>query len=173
MLQSVRWTKVSSAFAMVAVCVVGGCVQTQTDGKPKPRPLPPAPKNAVVAQVQVFPGQWADTDSNGYGDSLIVTAYLWSDSYQLPVTAAGTFEFVLEAAGGKQLGAWTIEPAAAAAATRQAAAGPAYVFELSLLERGGDVVQVRTADLRGTFTPEEGRPLRARSVTMRVGKLGP
>ncbi len=104
MLQSVRWTKLSSAFAMVAVCVVTGCAQTQTEGKPRPRPLPPAPKNPVVAQVQVFPGQWADTDSNGYGDSLIVTAYLWSDSYQLPVTAAGTFEFVLEAAGGSSSG---------------------------------------------------------------------
>jgi hypothetical protein len=126
------------------------------------------------AAIVVASDNFVDTDGNGYRDTTSVIIYVFSQERAVPTSADGTFSFMLESIGGEPIVHWRFDRQQSAAALRQLAPGPAYVFELSLFDatrpdgvRTSDRLSISEADLLVTFTPavaegQQARPLRGR-----------
>ena len=151
----------------LALCDAG-CV---TEGKAKPAA---APASMEVGALVPIAGDFADTDANHYRDTTRVVVYLYADSnrYPLPIAPAGSFEFRLENAAGKQVALWTFDQAMAKAARRKLSPGPGFVFDLSLLKLGSDRLSDTEGELVVTFTPVRGKPVRSKpSAPLLIGPL--
>lgn len=162
-------TRLARAVFLGVVALAGaGCV---TEGPAKPAQ---APGSARVGVLVPIAGDFADTDANRYRDTTRVVVYLYADSarYPLPMAPPGSFEFKLENAAGKQLALWTFDQARTRAAKRELSPGPGFVFDLNLLSLGSDRIADTEGDLTVTFTPVEGKPVRAKpSAPLLVGPL--
>lgn len=155
------------ATALAALAALAGCV---TEGGP--RDPGPQPADAVPRSLTLIAPNFVDTDENQYRDTTSLVVYLFAGGYAVPVTADGSFQFRLLDRGGRDtLATWEYPPAESAAALRRLGPGPGYVFNLSLLERGGDTLDLPDAKLVCTFTPASGEPIRAESsAPVLIGK---
>ena len=160
------------AAAALALTLPPGCTQSREvvgyyrPAAPKPRqgqpPPPDARADAVVVNVRAAP---EDTDGNGYPDLIQATAYLFDTRYAMPIREDGAFVFLLYAAGesaarteAQPLRQWRFADQKLAEARARTSIGPCYLFRLSLLEEGTDVLAVPMADLACRFEPADGRP---------------
>jgi hypothetical protein len=135
------------------------------------------------AALVVAADNFVDTDGNGYRDTTSVIVYLFSQERAVPTTAEGTFTFMLESMGGEPIVEWRFDRQQSAAAMRQLAPGPAYIFELSLFDasrpdgvRTSDRLSISEADLLVTFTPAVAEGQQTRSLRGRPGaplQVGP
>lgn len=134
--------------AAIAVSLGQGCVP---DNRPKVTIDPPKePRPTRLVMTTTHP---RDVDGNGYPDTLTTRVHLFEaeGGFPLAVTIPGWFKFDL-ISKGKTVASWTIDAEQTAARLVPDAVGPAYVFELSLLEGGRtDRLDTETIDLRCSF----------------------
>jgi hypothetical protein len=167
-----------TAAAVTGVVAVGlcGCVvegpplrHARAESPPEqPDDLPPG---SVVLTVSQFP---EDTDADGYADTILATAHLFSHDprYPLPITPPGTMRFFLQNGTGQILAEWRFEPDKTARHRHPSGVGVGYVFQLDLAKAGAEHVAAMDATLRCEFVPESG----AQAVHSRGGvtvALGP
>jgi hypothetical protein len=118
------------------------------------------PSDAVPGAVALSVGDFADTDQNRYRDTTSITAYVYSLQYPIPLAAKGSFEFELQSVRGEVLHRWSFDQRQSAAALRDMAPGPGFVFNLSLV--GGDRIEATDGEIVCTFRPVSGTPVHAR-----------
>ncbi len=128
-----------------------------------------SPSDAVPNAVALSVGDFVDTDQNRYRDSTNVTAYVHSIAYPIPLAARGTFEFELQSSNGEVLHRWTFDQKQTAAALREMAPGPGFVFTLSLV--GADKIDLTEGEVVCTFRPLSGEPIRARPSPIAIGPV--
>jgi hypothetical protein len=159
----------SGVFAL-ALSVASGCVSDE----PRRPEIPAQAANARPSTLQVVAGNPRDGNGNGYIDTVSVTAFLWEEQRSpIPLAVAGSFVFVLSRSDGTQLARWEFDEIRAAAAQVRMPAGPAYVFELSLLLQASDKVDAQQVELSATFAPRIGDPVKSAAGTgLRFGKTG-
>lgn len=165
---------------------VTGCETTVTQASGG-RPLPPDPKQPPPALTNVPPNAMAvmlvgpkpmDTNGNGFPDLITVEAYLFAEPYPTPMWADGAFVFELYPLGmagqpeSKPIATWRIEGDALLASRTQSLAGRSYRLNLSLLERGTDVLPVSAVDLTSAFVPAGGAPV-VRALGVRTVQMLP
>lgn len=138
----------AAPLALLAGCVTEGGPQAV---RPPPRGLSPA-SLTMVTQNPV------DTNENGYRDTMPVVVYVFGadPGYAAPFTVPAGFDFSLIDADGREIRAWSFPPEASARAVRRLAPGPGYIFTLSLLGNGDDVMQAGNARLVGMLRQAEG-----------------
>jgi hypothetical protein len=136
-----------------------------------PRDPGPQPTGAVPQALTLVAPNFVDTDENQYRDSTSLVVYMFTSGYAVPMTADGSFQFrLVDRGGAKTLATWDYTAAQSAAALRRLGPGPGYVFTLSLLEKGGDAIDLPDATLVCIFTPASGEPVRAESTPLLIGK---
>jgi hypothetical protein len=172
----------------VGVLGVGGCQSTPRAGgyavsmHPTPRPEPretPLHRIADPTRVAVIVSPISqDTNGDGFGDRISVSALLFGPSGPDPVFSTGAFVFELvqsaEAQGqGDIIKSWTIEATAVAQAEGPTMFGlPGYRFELDL---GQDAwgLQPASANLLTGFLPSSGGPSVMPRQDRRLVRVGP
>lgn len=155
--------------AALAAILVAACVSDE----PRDRPLPKQPDWAKPSDLLVSVSFPEDTDGNGYLDTTGVTAYVFDEQYPLaPIQVPGAFSFILLTTDGVTLARWDMSAQETTAAVRPMRTGPGYVFRLNLLDKGGDRTDARNAELVSVFTPVTGKPVRAKSLTVTLGRAG-
>lgn len=159
----------SAGITALACLALAGCVSAE----PRDRAPPKQPQWARPTTMLVSTSFPEDSDGNGYFDTMGVTVYLFDDQFAVaPIQVPGTFSFTLTGPDGQDLATWTLPPDRAAAAVRAMPPGPGYVIRLSLLEGGTDRTTARNAELYAVFSPAEGEPVRAKALTVTVGRSG-
>ncbi len=160
--------------ALAAACAIvpGGCVTEGPPPKPRPRAVPEQPSG--LAPDRLLPSAspvLADTDRNGFVDTLTVTVYMFARGYDLPVTAEGSFEFTMRAADGTIVHTWMIDEAATRGAYKLFMPGPGYQFDLSLLDgKKGDQMPAQRGELLSKFTSRSGTVIESRApLTVTLG----
>jgi hypothetical protein len=156
---------------LCAAALVGGCVNekvTTSDGRPmseKPRQAPVTPSDAVINRMAFMVGSKPDdTTGNGYPDLIRATVALFASPHPMAVRGNGVFEFRLYTFGSaarpdaEPLAFWRIEGEDITKAEAMGSYGPAYQFQLSLNDAGGDQYPLTSADLRCRFIPADGSP---------------
>ncbi len=152
------------------------------DRRPIPRPEPvttslkrvDAPTRVAVIVSSVT----RDTNADGFGDRVEVSALLFDDNSPDPVFADGTFAFELvevEADGGdgSPLGTWVFGPDAGRKAEGPTMFGlPGYRFELDLGEAAKGM-QPASANLLTGFQPANGAPAIMPTQDQRLVRVGP
>ena len=159
------------ATACLVPVLVSGCATervTTSDGRPmaeRPRPAPPTPDSAEVNKMAFMVGSRPDdTSGNGYPDLIHATVVLFAEPHPTSVRGNGAFEFYLYPFGTaadpdvKPVASWRVEGDAVGRTRANGLYGPAHQFELSLLDAGGDVYQLRSVDLRCVYIPDDGGP---------------
>ena len=141
---------------------------TTSDGwrmPPQPRAAPVTPASAKVDRMVFTVGSKPDdTNNNGFPDSIKVSVALFSSLYPTAVQEEGTFIFSLYPQGrsggeaAKPLGVWRLSGESLVKAVARTFAGPSYLFQLSLLDVGGDRMPLDRADLTCRFEPADGSP---------------
>ncbi len=153
----------SAAFAMFIL----GCQTTKVEFS-SARPLPPDPKPAkpvpsgasANAMALAVEGKPADTDGNGYPDTIVVSMYLFSLPHASPMFEDGTFVFTLHGNGdadaddAQSLGQWRLD--ANQVQRGRTIYGPTHLVRLSLLEIGSDRYPLMSANLQCRFEPANG-----------------
>jgi hypothetical protein len=139
---------------------------TTSDGwrmPPPPRSAPPQPPNTKADRMLFTVGvKPDDTNNNGYPDSIRVSVGLFTGEYALSIRQSGTFVFTLYPQGksGQEnvapIAQWRVSGEAVQRAQAVAAYGPCYLFQLNLLEAGGDRLPLDRADMVCRFEPDDG-----------------
>lgn len=176
---------VCCALGLIAMC---GCQSTRhPDGyavssNPTPRPKPrttslariPAPTRVAVIVSSVS----QDTNGDGYGDRVSVSALLFGSNGPDPVFSSGTFVFELVQAGeGEQpteiIKSWMFDASAVRKAEGPTMFGlPGYRFELDLGEAAVGM-QPASANLLTGFSPANGGPAVMPRQDRRLVRVGP
>lgn len=140
---------------------------------PRHRDVPAPPPSAHPSRLMLSAGQFLeDSDSNGYGDLITVSVYLFDERYtHAPITTTGTIEFVLRSPAGKDIRTWSFSDAQTKAALTNLPAGQGYTFRLSLRDKGSDQLPGMTAELFAIFKTQSGESVQS-NVPVRVGKSG-
>jgi hypothetical protein len=162
---------VRGALGAVAVgwLLAAGCVSAE----PADRPPPKQPSWAKPSDLLVSSGFPEDIDGNGYLDTMAMTVYVFDAQFPgASIQAPGTFAFALTTPDGKPIARWDLTIEETTAAARPMPPGPGYLFKLSLLDKGGDKINTRVAELSTVFTPVTGKPVRAKSLTVTFGQTG-
>jgi len=161
------WGVLVACGALVAAAA--GCVSDE----PERRAIRSQPTDIAPDTLWLGAKPFADSDSNGYLDTVDLTVYLFSDQYpEASLYVPGAFEFALVTKDAKELARWAFDSAAAREHAKRLAPGPCYLFSLSLLEKGSDEFDPQTANLTAAFIPQAGKPVKAHETGMRVGKVG-
>lgn len=137
-----------------------------SDGRPmpmKPTGGPRTPDNPQINRMAfMVSSKPEDTTGNGYPDLILATVALFALPHPMAVHVDGVFEFALfergeaRVVGAEPLAHWRMEGDRVRRAKAVAGYGPCYQFGLSLVEVGGDVFPLTSADLRCTFHPADG-----------------
>lgn len=140
---------------------------------PRQRHIPAPPIATRPTRLVLSVGRFLeDTDSNGYGDQMTVSVYLFDERYQhAPITSEGVIEFVLRSPSGKDVRTWTFTEVQTKAALTNLPAGPGLTFRLSLRDNGSDQLPGMTAELIAIFKTPAGEVAQS-SVPVRIGKMG-
>ncbi len=176
-------TQVRLWVALAGAAALSGCV---IEGEPlpdPPKPPPAQPAGLVADTLIVAPeAMIADTNHNGYGDTVRLIAYLFAarSSYAPSLRHEGTFVFSLYPSGtalepGSQpVAQWRFEPEETRAHLRRHDVGPNYAFDLSLLELGmSDRLPTVGVDLLGEFILTDGTVIRSRDISsVLLGRTG-
>lgn len=143
--------------------------------------LRPPPAGTTASRVLVSSTVPVDTVGNGHGDRFTVVVYLFGpmDRYPLPFWETGSFEFVLrDARSGETMMSWSVAAEEARGSRQLLQPGPAYMFDLSLIEAGGmgaDVFPVKPVELIARFRSESagsGQVVEGRPHPIRLGGTG-
>ncbi len=128
---------------------------------PDPKPARPVPSGANAnAMALAVEGKPADTDGNGYPDTIVVSMYLFSLPHASPMFEDGTFVFTLQGDGDADvddvhpLGQWRLD--ADQVERGRTIYGPTHLARLSLLEIGSDRYPLMSANLHCRFEPANG-----------------
>lgn len=157
------------AAVLIAMMLAPGCVSAE----PRDRPAPKQPQWARPSALLVSTSFPEDTDGNGYLDAIGVTVYVFDDQFPgASIQVPGAFSFSLTGPQGVTLARWDLTADQAAALVRSMPPGPGYVIRLSLLEQGTDRTDVRNAELHTVFTPTSGQAVRAKALTVTIGRSG-
>lgn len=117
-------------------------------------------------------GEPNDADGNGFPDTVPVTIYLFGDGryYELPLAEPGSFEFVITADNGQEIGRWIFPEDETKRAQGGSYAGVCYRFALRL-SPGRDRLRSVPAGLRAIFTNAETgqRVASSGTATIRLG----
>ncbi len=174
-----------SLLVLAVAAALCGCATEQvttSDGRPmaeRPRKAPTTPPDAAINKMAFMVGSRPeDTTGSGYPDLIRATVVLFATPHPMAVRGQGVFHFNLYPFGtaGREsatpIASWTIEGNDVTKAHAESYYGPAYQFQLSLLEAGGDELPYTSADLRCTFVPDDGSPpVRSEGVrSIRIGK---
>ncbi|MGP1345989.1 MAG: hypothetical protein ACTS3F_04875 [Phycisphaerales bacterium] len=157
--------------------LLGGCVADgpQPPDRPTPRRIS-VPEGVRPAIVQLNASPTAiDTNSNGYADTIMLTAYLFpaAPAPPVPMAGEGTFVFTLEDDSRTTLARWEIPPEEARAALRRFAPGPGYQFELDINSVGDDRIDRTWGNLSADYILEDGSSLPQRGeITIQIGMTG-
>ena len=129
---------------------------------PDPKPAKPVPSSATAnAMALAVEGKPADTDGNGYPDTITVSMYLFSLPHASPMFEDGTFVFTLQRDGSADaddshhLGQWRLN--VDEIQRGRTIYGPSHLVRLSLLEIGSDRYPLMSANLHCRFEPADGR----------------
>jgi len=174
-----RAVMVCVVWALLLACglLAGGCAgqrvvdDRETSLRPPPRGFAP---NRVVLSSTVP----VDTTASGHADQFTVVAYLFGpmEQYPLPIWDAGVFEFeVRDPRSGDAVARWSRGAEATRSARQLLQPGPAFIFDLSLIEvngMGSDVFPARTFELVARFHAESGARVESRPQPIRLGGSG-
>lgn len=184
-------SKTQDLFVLGVLCVsvvnLLGCQTERTstsDGwrmPPQPRSAPtPPPSLKADRMVFTVGSKPEDTNNNGFPDMIRVSIALFSSQHPTALRQSGAFVFTLHRKG--QAGSpgetpmveWRLEGDAVKQAESQMLAGPCYIFQLSLLDRGTDRLPLEQADLVCEFIPADGSPtVTSEGVrTIQIGRRG-
>jgi hypothetical protein len=121
-----------------------------------------------------------DTNNNGYPDTIRASVSLFSTRHPTALHQEGSFVFGLYPQGtvggleSKPIASWRIEKDSPNRAITRTLAGPAFLFNLSLLEAGpaGDRLPLDRADMVCRFEPLDGSvPVNCDGVrTIQIGR---
>ncbi len=165
------FARVFVLFATVAGAFVSvGCV---TEPSARHRDVASPPSDVHATSVQIFAAAPRDTNSNGYGDTISVTMYLFDEQrYPLPIAVSGSVRFDLKSGSGAVIASWGFSREETRRVLQSMAPGPGYRFELSLLDKGGDKLENQEALLTVEFQPESGAPVKSPGgVALRIGRV--
>lgn len=158
---------------------------TTSDGWPLPPPPREAPKppgdakaNRMVFSVGSKPD---DTNNNGFPDTIRASVALFSTLHPTALRQEGTFIFTLYPQGTvgeteiQPIATWRIERDSQHRALTRTLAGPAYLFNLNLIDAtgvGGDRLPLDRADMICRFEPLDGSaPVECDGVrTIQIGR---
>ncbi|TVQ62328.1 MAG: hypothetical protein EA378_05255 [Phycisphaerales bacterium] len=164
---------------LAAAAVLGGCATSVPVDEGEGTRLRPPPAGTTASRVLVSSTVPVDTMGNGHGDRFTVVVYLFGsmDQYPLPFWETGSFEFLLREPGAEEEKLRWMIPASEARAARQLLQpGPAYMFDLSVIEAGGpgaDVFPAQSLELVVRFYGERtGLPVEGRPHPIRLGGTG-
>ncbi len=159
------------ALALLALALPLLALPACVTENPRHRDIPAPPQAARPSRLVLSVGRFLeDSDSNGYGDLMTVSVYLFDERYpHAPVTTPGSIEFVLRSPAGKDLRTWTFSDTQTRAALTNLPAGPGYTFRLSLRDHGSDQLPGMTAELFAIFKAPAGENVQS-NVPVRVGK---
>lgn len=150
-------------------CVADG---PQPPRRPKPQPIQvPAGTLPGIVQLNASPTA-ADTNNNGFADTITVTVYLFPSppAPPVPMEATGDFLFLLEDDSGERLAEWPVDQAQARAAARRFAPGIGYHFELNINEVASDRIMRSWGNLSAIYRLPDGTTLPERgNVTIQIG----
>ncbi|MEO0483339.1 MAG: hypothetical protein AAF138_06910 [Planctomycetota bacterium] len=140
----------------------------------------PPPDAIASGMVMAVGSRATDTDGDGLGETILLTAYLFADRrYNMPYWPAGGFTFVATPTGSsgpdREVARWVFTPEQAEASRARFGPGPAYVFQMSLMEPGIPAAARRAEalEVRGWFDPVAGPRVSAgREVTVRLDAGG-
>jgi hypothetical protein len=176
----VRLLAISLAATVLAGCVTvqdntGGGMSGGAAQRPPPRDLPRPPSDTLPSEVDLVASRYAqDSDKNGYADLINVTVYLFNPrEYPGSLPSRGAFEFLLEEPGGRPLATWNFTAEETSQRLMKLLPGPGYQFKLTLLDKGGDELDVPEGQLWVTFTSASSgaRPIRSRSpIRVAIGR---
>ena len=128
---------------------------------PDPKPAKPVPSGANAnAMALAVEGKPADTDGNGYPDTIVASMYLFSLPHASPMFEDGTFVFTLQRDGNADaddshpLGQWRLD--VNEVQRGRTIYGPTHLVRLSLLEIGSDRFPLMSANLQCRFEPADG-----------------
>jgi hypothetical protein len=140
---------------------------------PRHRDIPAPPQAARPSRLVLSVGRFLeDSDSNGYGDLMTVSVYLFDERYpHAPISTPGAMQFVLRSPAGKDLRTWSFSHSQTSAALTNLPAGPGFTFRLSLRDHGSDQLPGMTAELFAIFITPNGESVQS-NVPVRVGKSG-
>lgn len=173
-----RTAAVAAAMALISVlsagCVVEGPPLEPRGTRTIPEPAGLEPATIVLSAEPVL----VDSDGNGFGDTFMVSVFLFppEDEHPLPIFSEGRFIFTMSDERGAEIARWDIAPEQTRRARERLLVGPGHVFRLSLLEAGGDRVDAQRGDVRCRFVPEApgAEPLTVRvPTTVMLGSPGP
>ena len=190
--QAFRRTRIRGRqFNLVATCLcwvlLSACRTervTTSDGWPLPPPPreAPTPPQDTKAERMVFSvgSKPDDTNNNGYPDTIRASVSLFSTRHPTALHQEGSFVFGLYPQGtvggleSKPIASWRIEKDSPNRAITRTLAGPAFLFNLSLLEAGpgGDRLPLDRADMVCRFEPLDGSvPVNCDGVrTIQIGR---
>lgn len=153
-----------------ALFTMSGCVTEARNNAKVPDKQPDWVTPARMLVAMQLP---ADTDANGYLDTIPLTVYLFDERYPLAISVPGSFSFKLKTTAGKELGTWTIDEPTATNAIRKMRPGPGYQFRLDVRKFGPDGRDSGTVDLTAEFVPSSGAPVHGTAATtFRLGRAG-
>ncbi len=147
------------------IALVGGCSldgaprsSSQTPVREAPPRTPVGNSDAEPVQVFLSRGTPTDSDSDGYADTIPVIVYLFprAEESQVPVWAAGEFEFRLLDRDQRLVARWVFPPDVAERSRQQLPPGPAYSFFLRL-GADSDQMPATSLELSGVFRSVSGR----------------
>ncbi len=126
----------------------------------------------AVYRVALFAAAFEDTNSNGYLDSLPVTIMLFAGTAENPdpVQSRGKILFYIADPDGKVIRSWDINRDLQKAALRIYQGLPSYQFTLSLLETGGDRLNVSNVQFWVDYQPDSGLPVASKPMVLKAGK---
>lgn len=167
---------------LLVVCGSTGCqVTTETEGAPLPvrRDAPQNP-SGIQATRMLFAveSKPADTNGNGYPDTIHATVMLFRPPHPTPFWEAGRFVFALyphrqvHQPGVEPIAEWIVEPDVVRESRAFTDIGETYQFRLSLLEHRSDRMPLMSADFICRFEPLDGRtPVHSSGVrTVQLGR---
>lgn len=168
MTRSTRTIVVAAVASVVLACA--GCVSEGPPRRPKPRDIPQQPSGLNVDRLVVAASNFPqDTNGNGFYDTIIVTVYLYSDRYMLPIVAEGEMEFRLVGREGAEIASWRLDAGTFAQRVRRFNPGPGYQLRLSLLDSGTDQLPVSEGELWWRFVETGRTPISGRGSTVLLG----
>lgn len=175
--------------ACLSVCIsaalLSACTTqrvTTSDGwplPPAPNQAPQAPRDTKADRMVFSVGSKPDdTNNNGYPDTIRASVALFSSQHPTALRNDGAFVFTLCPQGAvgeaevKPIATWRIERDSPHRALTRTLAGPAYLFNLSLLDVGGDRLPLDRADIICRFEPLDGSaPVNCDGVrTIQIGR---
>ena len=120
------------------------------------------------------------SNNNGHPDTIRASVSLFSLQHPTAIVQEGTFVFTLFGRGERSspqprtVAQWRVATDSPRAVRARTLAGPAWLFELSLLDagHGNDVMPMERADLVCRFEPADGsEPIHSAGVrTIQIGR---